>query len=389
LIYSYLVNPKTEEMRILIFTLVMGIIFLTNLLSGQESGAETRAAHLGIVYPLSSNGIDAPRIKNRFSLHLFGGVSAGELGICLSGFGHITRGELRGIQMSGFGSVVGEQGKGLLLSGFGNVSGAMQGIQGAGFGNVSGNTKGIQTSGFGNVSGVMQGVQVAGFGNISGSAKGIQSAGFINIADSIRGMQVAGFLNMAGNAHALQVAGFMNIADKVEGMQIAGFMNIADSSDYPIGIINIIKKGEMYIQAGIDELGSTILDFRSGGKYTYGFIGIGINPWIRDLTYFAGHAGIGYKQNFGSNIALRLEVLSSNIQSFQNRDGINKSAARALFDYRIASGKLYIYAGPSIGVAWTEGAIPDSDFILRSWSRGANNHFLLAGFTAGLAYRIR
>lgn len=54
-------------------------------------------------------------------------------------------------------------------------------------------------------------------------------------------------------------------------------VNIAETSDCPIGLINIIKKGEKRIAITYDALGSTVVSFCSGGKYTYGIIGIGYN----------------------------------------------------------------------------------------------------------------
>ena len=60
-------------------------------------------------------------------------------------------------------------------------------------------------------------------------------------------------------------------------MCIRDRVNIADKSDCPIGLINIIKNGEMGVAVTYDALGSTVATFRSGGRYTYGIIGIGYN----------------------------------------------------------------------------------------------------------------
>jgi hypothetical protein len=66
------------------------------------------------------------------------------------------------------------------------------------------------------------------------------------------------------NERALSLAGVVNIARDVEGGQI-GVVNIARSNDYPVGLVNIIKEGEMAIGSGYNETGTASLNFRSDG----------------------------------------------------------------------------------------------------------------------------
>lgn len=42
----------------------------------------------------------------------------------------------------------------------------------------------------------------------------------------------------------VQFAGLVNVAEEVTGVQFAALVNVAEESDFPIGIINIIKEGE-------------------------------------------------------------------------------------------------------------------------------------------------
>ena len=67
------------------------------------------------------------------------------------------------------------------------------------------------------------------------------------------------------------------MANDVKGVQWAGLLNIARNSDVPIGLINIIKNGEMGMAVTYDGIGNAVASFRSGGKYTYGILGIGYN----------------------------------------------------------------------------------------------------------------
>ena len=112
---------------------------------------------------------------------------------------------------------------------------------------------------------------------ILNDAKGFQMAGLANTASAMTGFQFAGLVNIAKEVNGLQVAGLVNIAKEVNGVQFAGLVNIANKSDCPIGLINIIKNGEMGVAVTYDALGSTVATFRSGGRYTYGIIGVGYN----------------------------------------------------------------------------------------------------------------
>ena len=254
-------------------------LFISSGLNGfaQSNGAEK--IHIGFVYPLSSNGTHAPLDTNKLSLHLLAGVSSVEKGFSFAGFSNIVRNEATGTQIAMFSNHIGKKATGLQFAVFLNTSGENQGAAFAGFANVSrGNVKGVQFAGFTNIAKDLHGAQFAGFLNKANSVKGSQLAGFLNIAQkNVSASQLAGFMNTAADVKGSQFAGFINIAKKVKGVQAAGFINVADSSDYPIGIINLVKKGEKSISLTMDETQTSMLSFRSGGKVTYGILGIGYN----------------------------------------------------------------------------------------------------------------
>ena len=114
---------------------------------------------------------------------------------------------------------------------------------------------------------------------ILNDAKGFQMAGLSNyVGNDGQGVQSAGLTNINKNKFSgFQMAGLANTASAMTGFQFAGLVNIADKSDCPIGLINIIKNGEMGVAVTYDALGSTVATFRSGGRYTYGIIGVGYN----------------------------------------------------------------------------------------------------------------
>ena len=50
----------------------------TGLLAQQGGKIKESNAHIGLVYPLSTNGVAAAEYRNKFSLHAIGGLSASE-----------------------------------------------------------------------------------------------------------------------------------------------------------------------------------------------------------------------------------------------------------------------------------------------------------------------
>lgn len=215
------------------FIVLMLCILTYGTLSAQTNDEKKTTFQLSFVPPLSTNGADASQYTNTVSLNLLIGISKNEEAIALAGLSNIILNDAQGLQMAGLGNYVGKDGKGL---------------QSAGLLNVSRNK--------------FSGMQMAGLTNITSDMKGFQFAGLANVAKEVNGFQMAGLVNVAKN---------------VRGIQFAGLINIAENSDCPIGLINIIKNGEMGVAITYDALGSTVASFRSGGKYTYGIVGVGYN----------------------------------------------------------------------------------------------------------------
>jgi len=197
-----------------------------------------------------------------------------------------------------------------------------------------------------------QAVSLAGFANIiKEEANGVQIAGFLNKYKRGTGFQLAGFTNLAtGDVRGMQLAGFLNIDNKVHGVQFAGFINIADSSDYPIGIINLIKNGKKAIGFSFDEDQTVLATFRSGGRVMYGVVGIGYNLQSSEQKY-AVEAGLGAHLVNKGSFTLNTEISSTYLFDFH--DGtFNKSSIRILPAYKL-SDRIEIYGGPSVNHIFT------------------------------------
>jgi len=315
-------------------------------------------AHIGLIYPISTNGREAKEYTNSFSLHALVGFSRAETGLSMSGISTFIMDSASGLQMAGFSN---------------HINNTAHGMQMAGFMNYIRNKA--------------SGVQAAGFLNYTGSMKGTSLAGFANInRDTSLGVQVAGFINKAGQAGS-QVAGFINIAKKVKGVQIAGFINIADSSDYPIGILNFIKNGEKSVGISTDETLTTLLTFRSGGRKLYGVTGIGYND--KGSTRMAAwEAGIGMHVYQAESFRLNLELTGGGMTDLKRGDYF-RTSARILPALRLTR-RLEIFAGPSFNYIRSIDGKGEDLITHYLWTSRDNDslHALYFGITGGIYIKI-
>ncbi|MXV16327.1 hypothetical protein [Hufsiella ginkgonis] len=382
----------------------MKIIKYALILASLNSFAQTSTTkvNVGVIYPVSSNGSHAPLDTNHFSLNLIGGVSAGEQGLVFAGLSNVVHHDAKGLQFAGFSNHIGGKADGMAFAGFANTYAEGRGFQFAGFTNVaSGNVNGGQFAGFLNKCADIKGAQFAGFANVAGNAEGLQFAGFINTAvkvtgsqfagfanaarQDITGSQFAGFVNTARNVAGSQFAGFINVAKKVKGAQFSGFINVADSSDCPVGILNLIKNGEKSIAFTIDENQTALVTFRSGGKMMYGILGGGYN-FNNEEEKYAFEAGFGahfFESNF---FRLNIEASSMLLEDFRHGETFN-SSLRMMPALKFGD-HLELIGGPALHYvnSNTEEGRKLSDHYIDSWTNRWSHNFqgFYIGYTAGL-----
>lgn len=347
--------------------------------------------HIGFIYPVSTHGTQAAKYTNSFSFHVLGGLSRNETGFTLSGLGNVIQGNASGAQFAG------------LLN---NVHGQASGAQLAGLYNFANKNSGAQLAGLFNLSKRSGGTQIAGFGNFSGSdsakAGDLQLSGFLNLHQNATA-QIGGFANSAGNAAFqmagflnkakdvnVQIGGFLNIAKKVKGVQF-GFINIADSNANPIGIINIVKGGEMAIRVSIDELGTPLLSFISGGKNLYGGIGVGFNSKTKN-TMYALEGVIGMHFDVSEYFRLHGEIATTVLDDFKKGD-FHRNSIRFFPAFRIGN-KLEVFAGPSVNFVSYDIASGKGDALVDHffWSEKRSNgrfHGMFIGATGGISWKLR
>jgi hypothetical protein len=161
---------------------------------------------------------------------------------------------------------------------------------------------------------------------------------------------------------------------------------VADSSDYPIGLINIVKNGRKSFSLDTDESGLVALTFRSGGKVLYGVVGAGYYLTDRELLY-AMEAGIGARLIESKIFSLDAEAVNRNSTDFDGHEQPRVSF-RLLPELRMGT-HFGMYAGPSISYTYPESKDAGIDKI-PGWvlyENESNGRALHIGLSGGLRYR--
>lgn len=402
---------------------ICAVLLLSTPLFAQEK--KHVPAHVGIFYPISTNGVKAAEYQNNFSLHLLTGISGGETGFALYGLVGMVKGDVTGAQISGLwnhasGKVKGMQLAGLLnhaansseaaqiaglanlsqgnavmqVSGIYNKARDIKSLQAAGIAAVAATVAGFQAGGITTVSHNIKGLQMAGIANVSNRITGGQAAGISNISSAVDGLQVGGLVNIAKDVKGTQIAGLVNRARKVQGVQLAGLVNVADSSDYPVALINIIKNGEIRIGLSTDENLSSFVTFRSGGNKLYGLVGAGTTLYQRDFPY-AIEGGVGIKLFESKILRTDAEIFSLVSTDFKRSD-FYKLGIRIL-PIITFSEHLQFFAGPSLSYNNNDANYEFELSGVNIWDKYSRYptqyppryKAVQAGFTAGIQFKIK
>lgn len=276
-----------------IIILIISLLLSFNVFSQED---KFRPVQINFGFPLSTiNMKEAKSYTNAFSINLLVGISKNERSLSLSCLSNIVANDATGLQIAGISNHIGNKGYGIAVAGVANTAGFYNGIQIGGISNFTKDSNiGLQIGGIANYSGSTKGLMLGGIANITKDSNiGLQIGGIVNYSGSAKGLMLGGISNISGDFTGFQFAGVMNVAKNVKGVQFASIINIADDSDFPIAFINIIKNGKMGVSLSYDILNNTVLSFRSGGKYTYGILGVGYNAKVNDGSKIMAEAGYG------------------------------------------------------------------------------------------------
>lgn len=242
-----------------------------------------------------------------------------------------------------------------------------------------------------------EGIAISGLTTIiTNDAKGFLFAGLGNIIkNDLSGVQFAGVMNIAKEVSGFQFAGVINKAKNVNGVQFAGIINIAENSDYPIGLINIIKNGEKSIAISYNETGSLMATFRSGGRVTYGIIGVGYNHKTSGRSYVT-EAGFGIHINclpwFRINNELKVACFGFSDNPFIVNDGkLNNTVISTNYSLLPAfkiSPHIELFGGPSLNYMNLGNTNKELDFGHSIWKQSGSTRLqqIYVGYQVGIQY---
>ena len=338
--------------------LLFAFCFLLSLnVFSQEKNFHPLQINFG--FPLSTINVKkAKEYTNAFSINLLVGISKNERSLALAGISNVIANNATGLQIASVSNYIGNAGYGIEVAGVTNIN-----------------------------KGSYNGIQVSGVYNYSGSGNGIAVAGVANMSkDSFIGLQLSGVTNIAGDVKGLQFAAVANIAKKVKGVQFAALLNIAEESNFPIAFINIIKNGKMGVALSYDILNNTILSFRSGGKYTYGILGVGYNNLVNDGSKIVAEAGYGIHIPINDWIEINNEFKATSV-------GFSDDKTCCNFSYLLAPSFTFknhynVFGGASFNYLNTN-YVNSNDLMPNNyfWSKDGNyNQRMYIGYQIGLQY---
>lgn len=164
----------------------------------------------------------------------------------------------------------------------------------------------------------------------------------------------------------------------------AGLLNIAESSDWPVALVNIIKNGDLGIAATYNEIGSMVVALRSGGRHTYGIVGIGYN---HKVNRYVTAGGLGAHIHVTRWLTLNNELVGETLNNFSKY--ITFKVGYAFLPAFRLTPHIELFGGPSINYIQTDDLrnvdmIPDKHI----WRKFGDTKFqqVYFGYQAGLQY---
>ena len=396
---------------------------------------ETRPAQFTFITPLGTNGLEAPEIRNRFSLNILTGVNGGLDGVEFGGLVNVLSGDMKGVQFAGLANYVHRETDGMQMAGLANIGrsrfaggqfagllnlsldegngtqlaglininrGPFEGFQGSGLANITtAGVRGFQIGGLVNYTvGDVSSGQVAGLVNVgTKNTSGVQLAGLISVSgEAHKGSQISGIANVApAEVTGSQIAGIFNYTGKSRGLQI-GLVNVADSTGgAQVGLISYAGNGLISLGAQSDETFQGVLTLKMGLKKFYNIYSVGVHGG--ESQYWAPGFGFGSTLSDKPKASLNLEGIVFNVNEKEWwTDELNMLVRlNANYHYKLST-NFSFYAGLSVNSAISqvrdaEGRLTGGSFT-PAWTfyehTGNKTVFTLyPGFNFGLQYQIK
>src|SRR6185503_11566604 len=198
--------------------------------------------------------------------------------------------------------------------------------------------------------GSLVGAQIGVVNLLAGSVVGNQS-GVVNVASSdVRGAQL-GVVNVtSGGVEGAQI-GTANVATgEVRGTQV-GVVNYADVSDYPVGVVSIVRHGRTSADGWVTESGFGMAGVRHGGRVIHNVYGVGFHGFAPTAWSFA--LGLGVRAELAPKLHVDFETIGYWLQRGQPfSDDAQIGSIGASFGYAV-SPVFGVFAAPTFNVLVT------------------------------------
>jgi len=293
--------------------------------------------------------------RRTLSLNFLAGYTRGLNGFELGVGANIESAFMCGVQLAAGANVVMGPVRGVQLATANVALGTVQGVQFGVFGLAKGDIEGAQIATVSIGEGAMEGVQFGVVNLLKGSAVGNQS-GVVNVASAdVRGAQL-GVVNVAhGGVEGVQI-GTTNVATgEVRGTQV-GVFNYADVSDYPVGVVSVVRRGRTSIDGWVTEAGIGMAGVRHGGRVIHNVYGVGYRAGTPSTWSFA--LGLGARLELSPKAHIDFETIAYWLQRNQPFvEDAQIASAGASFGYALTP-VFGIFAAPTFNVLVT----PDKEF---------------------------
>jgi hypothetical protein len=252
---------------------------------------------------------------------------------------------------------------------------------------TAGGVCGVQLAGVANMGhGPVRGWQAAGGVNLAGPLDGAQTAGGVNIAADARGLQLASVNIAVGRIQGAQL-GVVNVAAAdVQGAQL-GLVNVAPTSDFSLGLLNILWRGRLHLDLWGMESGMAMLGVKHGGDHFHNIYGAGVRPGPGGaMASFA--LGLGGHFPLAGPIFVDADAIAYSLHSSEVPFSGTLMQARALLGVSVAR-EFALYAAPTFNLLLTADAEPPElsrfgDFRLHEGEGGYALRSVWPGLTLGV-----
>jgi hypothetical protein len=327
--------------------------------------------------PYAGTSSKYPDRRRTLSLNFVGGYARGLRGFELGVGANIESAFMCGVQVAAGANVVLGDVRGVQLAvgdvALGNLEGVQVGVANFAKGNIEGVQVGVASVG----GGALEGAQVSVVNLLNGSVLGNQS-GVVNLASAnISGAQV-GVVNVAGGGVDGVQVGTTNIANgEVHGTQI-GVVNYADVSDYPVGVVSVVRHGRTSVDGWATEAGIGMVGARHGGRVIHNVYGVGYRAGTTDGWALA--LGLGARAEIAPKFHVDFETIAYWIQRGKPFDqDAQIGSLGASFGYALTP-VFGLFAAPTLNVlvtpdkelagiapGWSTTLVDDGSITIKAW----------------------